>query len=190
MPRRKDHSREQIKAMALAAGMSILRNQGIAEFSIRNVARHIGYTVGTLYNVFEDFDDLVFQLNAQTMDEMLNILKKETDIYQLTHAYIEFALQHAPQWSLLFEYKGDNQSRPEWYQKKVNALFKLVEQILTPLLGFSAEKSALAAKVFWASLYGICMLAISGKVSSVLGESPEHLARSLVENYLLGLNSK
>ncbi|MBS0352221.1 MAG: TetR/AcrR family transcriptional regulator [Proteobacteria bacterium] len=190
MPRRKDHTREQIKAMALAAGMSILRNQGIAEFSIRNVARHIGYTVGTLYNVFEDFDDLVLQLNGQTMDEMLKVMEKESDIYQLTHAYIDFALQHAPEWSLLFEYKGDNKIRPAWYQKKINALFKLVEQALMPLLGCSSEKAALAAKVFGAGLYGICTLSISGKVSSILEEDPENLARSLVENYLLGLISK
>ncbi len=189
MPRRKDHTREELKAMALAAAIDILCTQGAAEFSIRNIARHMGYTVGTLYNVFENFNDLVLQLNAQTMEAMYIALKGIDDIHALAQAYIEFAHTHAPQWCLLFESKIGEQARPEWYLHKIQRLFNLVEQALLPSLNNSSAEAVITAKVFWASLYGICMLSITGKVNALLGETAQTLARSLVENYLRGLRT-
>ena len=38
--------------------------------SARKVATAIGYTVGTLYLVFENIDDLILNVNARTLDRL------------------------------------------------------------------------------------------------------------------------
>lgn len=70
MARRSDHSREEIRAMALAAAQQIVTEQGFAALNARKIASAIGYTVGTLYLVFKNLDDLFLQLNARTLDDL------------------------------------------------------------------------------------------------------------------------
>ena len=69
MARRNDHSREQIQQMAIAAAISILNEEGLANLSTRKVASEIGYTVGTLYLVFRNLNELLLHVNAATLDE-------------------------------------------------------------------------------------------------------------------------
>ena len=73
MGRRSDHSRDEIREMAIAAAAEIVEKEGFQSLTARKVAGRIGYTVGTLYHVFRNFDDLVMHLNAQTIDEMARI---------------------------------------------------------------------------------------------------------------------
>ena len=56
MGRRSDHSRAELRAMILTEGHRQLSEIGYARFSAREVAKRIGYTVGTLYNVFGAHD--------------------------------------------------------------------------------------------------------------------------------------
>lgn len=35
--------------------------------------REVGYTIGTFYQLFERFDDLVVELNGRTLDELYEI---------------------------------------------------------------------------------------------------------------------
>ena len=51
MARRNDHTRDELKEMAISAGQSIIIHEGFNKFSARKVARNIGYTVGTIYNI-------------------------------------------------------------------------------------------------------------------------------------------
>ena len=53
MARRNDNSRDELKEMSIAAGQEIILAEGFASFSARKVAKNIGYTIGTIYNIFE-----------------------------------------------------------------------------------------------------------------------------------------
>ena len=70
MARRSEHSKEQIRDMALEAAETIVATDGLAGLSARKIAKQIGYTVGTLYLVFRNLDDLVLHVNARTLDAM------------------------------------------------------------------------------------------------------------------------
>ena len=67
MARRSDHSREQLRRLALDSARQITAEEGLRGLKARRVAREIGYTIGTIYNVFEDLDDLIVQMNAETL---------------------------------------------------------------------------------------------------------------------------
>ena len=69
-----DHSREQLREMALAAAREIVALDGLCGLTTRKVAARIGYTVGTIYNLFDDLDHLIVQMNGQTLDELYRVL--------------------------------------------------------------------------------------------------------------------
>ena len=70
MARRSEHSKEEIRDMALAAAQDIVKAEGLAGLSARKIAKKIGYTVGTLYLVFKNQDDLILTINARTLDAL------------------------------------------------------------------------------------------------------------------------
>ena len=82
MARRSDHSREELYEMALAAARDIVVADGLSGLTVRRVATAIGYSPGTLYNVFDDFYELVIHLNSRTLDafygHLLSASEKES----------------------------------------------------------------------------------------------------------------
>ena len=70
MGRRSDHSRDELYTMALAAARKIAEKEGLRGLTARRIAREIGYTVGTLYNLFDNLDGLIVHLNGTTLDTL------------------------------------------------------------------------------------------------------------------------
>ena len=195
MARRADHTRNELTELAVSAGLKIIKNKGIANFSARKVATDIGYTVGTLYNVFGSYDELILQINARTLDDWFTFMQgamakggKSAPLHVLARAYIEYSSSHYRQWVALFEYHlSDERALPDWYIPKMTRFFVLTEQLLLPLLNGDRRKSKRAARVLWAGIHGICVLALSGKLDLVKADSPEVLAISFIDNYIRGL---
>jgi len=196
MARRSDHTREEIKEMAIQAGQAIIADEGFSGFSARKVAREIGYTVGTLYNVFESHGDLVLHINAKTLESMHEFMAKHTKqsdctktaIKALAASYIQFAQQHHNRWSALFEFTlPQDASLPKWYADKIKVLFTLIEAPLKPLLKGNRKRIKRAAKVLWASIHGICQLGLTGTLDTIGAESIQVLTDSLIDHYMRGL---
>jgi AcrR family transcriptional regulator len=59
MGRRSDHTRSELTELFVAEGRRQLARTGLAGFSARDVAKRVGYSIGTLYNVFGSYDGLV-----------------------------------------------------------------------------------------------------------------------------------
>lgn len=198
MARRKDHTRDELKQMALDAATNIASEQGLAALTAREVARAIGYTVGTLYNVFKNFDDLILHVNARTLDQLEQVFLQTTaskakdpwhTVQALAKAYIDFAHDHVACWRLLFEPRTTKQTLPDWYQTKADKLFNVMQEALVPLLD-STQRVHMAAKVIWSALYGLCALSLNETADPALRTSTHDLAQSLVKNYLTGLTNK
>lgn len=70
MGRRGEHSKDELTAMALDAAVALLEEEGPKRLTTRAVAGRIGYTVGSLYFVFRNREDLILQVNERTLDEL------------------------------------------------------------------------------------------------------------------------
>lgn len=196
MARRSDHSREEIREMALSAAEKIVREQGYKGFSARKVAGAIGYTVGTLYLVFDNLDDLILQVNGRTLDRLHAQMVQEQAhceqaterLLQLGHSYIRFANQDPRCWELIFEHRfHDGEEMPEWFRLKVARMFALVEAGLKPLAGHrSSREIAQAAAALWSGVHGICILAITEKLDVAGVDSVQDLTQFLMGNFLKG----
>lgn len=198
MARRSDHSREQIREMALAAAEKIVAEQGYPALSSRKVAAAIGYTVGTLYLVFENLDDLILQVNARTLDRlhrrMLADQKRCPDtracLLQLGHSYILFADEEPHAWQMVFEHRlADERGSPDWFREKVARMFALVEEHLAPLANDRSQREiAQAARALWGGVHGICTLAITHTLGVAGVESVQEITQILMSNFLSGFS--
>lgn len=199
MARRSDHSREEIKEMALKAAAEILEQQGAKKLTARSVATAIGYTVGTLYLVFKNLDDMVLHLNARTLDELHDWLVARSDsagtpqqqLQALADAYIDYAVRHTARWNLLFEsIAGDDQDLPDWYLARLSKVFGLIEGALKPLADHQGEEAIVqAARVLWAGVQGICTLKIRHRLDLAGGQSTGEMAAMLIDNFLAGFTA-
>ena len=198
MARRSDHNREQLYNMALQAAREIVERDGYRSLTARNVADAIGYSPGTLYNLFSNLDDMIVHLNASTMDSLYDTLVASEmsgdvveDLKALATKYLDFVDTNERLWSLLFDHLlPEGQTLPDWYIKKVDKLLSLVEATMAPL--FPAEddpRCGEAARVLWASMHGIFSLAGSGKLAVVSRDPVQQMADHLIETYIRGLET-
>ena len=196
MGRRSDHSRDELHDLALEAACRIVDGEGIGALTARRVANEIGYSPGTLYNVFAGLDDMIIRLNGRSLDILIERLERtspsrdpNTYVLRFLDTYLAFESEHPNLWSVLFEHRlQPGRLLPEWYLARVDHALRLVERALSPLFPpDSDEDKQLAARTLWASLHGILSLAKSGKLKVVTTETGRGMARHMVANYLTGL---
>jgi len=197
MGRRSEHSKQQLQDMALAVARGIIADEGLAGLSARKIASGIGYTVGTLYLVFDNLDDLIIQVNARTLDDMHDFMlvklkrcrRDDQCIYALGKGYIQFATEHHHLWSAIFEHQlPDGRQLPDWFVDKVVENFALVEQALIPYTGSEAKKKMqVLSMALWGGVHGVCVLGFSGKINIAGSNSVQLLAETLIRNFLAGL---
>ena len=193
MARRSDHSREELHELALKAAKRIAEKKGLRGLSSRGIAREIGYTIGTIYNLFDDFDEIIVHLNASTLDSLYDALMKvrlgkgpEKDLIAIAKAYAGFTDQNAMLWGVLFEHRlPEGKVLPDWYLERVYRLYEVIETVLEP--SFDArqkKKKRHTARVLWGSLHGIMLLSRQDKIG---GENSSQLAETLITNFVRGL---
>jgi AcrR family transcriptional regulator len=196
MARRSDHSREELREMAITAAEHIVMEKGYEGLSARKLAAAIGYTVGTLYLVFENLDDLILHVNARTLDR-LHARMSESQAYcvdandcllQLGNVYIHFADEDPHRWAMVFDHRcSEGQVVPAWYQEKIARMFALVEEGLKSLAEqHTHDEITQASRALWGGVHGICILALAGNLGVAGIDSVQVLTKTLITNYLKG----
>lgn len=185
--------------MAMSAARDIVQKDGLRALTARSIASSIGYSPGTLYNLFENLDELELHVNASTLDALYAAVSAdersgdpETDLNRLLDRYLEFLDDNPALWAAIFDYRrADGAALPDWYLNRVQQLMRLVEDALSPLFADGEDRELReAASVLWSSLHGICTLAQDGRLSLVSAQSVPQMARSLIANYLVGLRAR
>ncbi|MGB0743510.1 MAG: TetR/AcrR family transcriptional regulator [Opitutales bacterium] len=189
MARRKDHTREELTQMAIDAGQQLVIEKGPSALTARNVAQAIGYTPGTLYNLFDNIDGLAAAINISSMtafaDTLENIAAENPDadsqLRQISQAYLDFHRDSPHLWSLLFAVPVDHHS--EAYHQAIHRIFDLVVEALRPLSA-DADIARRKAKVLWSTLHGICLLQQSGKLNVSESDPADELVATFLEQFL------
>ena len=196
MGRRNTHTREEFREIALQAAEELVEAQGLTGLSARKVVSRIGYTVGSLYMVFNNIDDLIVQMNERTLDRLYGMLSAAvasqpppaTAIRALAQAYITFALTETHRWLAIYQHRlPKGETVPDSFTEKVTRMFELAQQPLTLLCPRRhPEEVALAARALWSGIHGICILGFDQKLEAVGGRSIQEVTESLLDNYLAG----
>lgn len=196
MGRRSIHTPEELRELIIDATTAIVQRDGLEGLSAREIAKRVGYSPGTLYNVFENLDDLLLIIEARLLDELADRLSKSdtsgspTDRLRLLAGnYYAFTQERPKLWNLLNEHRMPaGRSVPEWYQEKLDKLLGKLDDALVPLLkGCDSGTRRRHARTIWASVHGMTSLSTADKLSHVTGHSGRSLVDDLVLNYLAGL---
>ena len=190
MARRSDHTRPELTQLALDTARAIVSRDGISALSSRKVATKIGYTVGTLYQIFDDMDDLVERLNAQTLAELYKHCRageQHDDIADKLQSFgllfMEFVRENANAWDAVMSYRyKDDHTTSDFYHHEILKLFGLMEGATQEFYGpEQKDEHAADMAMLWASLTGI--LGVANSERNVGGPLEEMLSR-LIKMYL------
>jgi AcrR family transcriptional regulator len=198
MGRRSTHTPDQLRQLILDAAQAIIETNGLAGLSAREIARRSGYSPGTIYNMFENLDDVVLHVEARVLDELdarlagaLTRSAPQDQARELAQAYLAFTHERPKLWNLLFEhYMPGGTDTPAWYQQKLELLMTRVETALEPHFAPGADASRRrAARVLWAGVHGITSLSTANKLSNITTEAAGPFVADLVTHYLAGLRA-
>ena len=174
----------------------MIDENGLSGLSAREIARRIGYSPGTLYNVFSDLDDLILTIEVRLLDrlalrlaEVPNVSDPIQHLCDLASAYLAFTQEKPRLWNLLFEHHMPHGWEvPAAFKSKLEGLLDEVEKAIATLIGpDDPERLHRATRVLWASVHGITSLATAEKLTNVTPESSGLLVDDLVRTYAAGL---
>jgi AcrR family transcriptional regulator len=155
------------------------------------LAGDIGYTPGTLYNHFEDLDDVILRLNARELErlrgKLIDAMETAEDprarVHALAAAYVRFAEEEPRLFEALTGFRRTKPGPPpEWFLAEAGGLLALLTETLQPLLPhLDAEAQDYESRRLWASIHGICALAAGGSIGRALVEPMDRMVRDLVD---------
>ncbi|MCV6587985.1 MAG: TetR/AcrR family transcriptional regulator [Marinobacterium sp.] len=194
MARRNDHSRDELREMALSAAETLLDQQGSEALSTRKIASAIGYSVGSLYQIFKNYDDLCWQLNLRTLQMLLQALDQQpaegpqAALLQYADSYLTFANEWPQRWRLLFEYSTPHDLQaPEALNEAITQLFDRIETPLSEVMSQQSEvQISSAARTLWAGVHGIAVLGAHNKLFQADHICASTMAHELICRYLNG----
>lgn len=196
MARRSDHSRAELREIIIATGHRHMEEVGFAHFSAREVAKRIGYSIGTIYNVFGSYDSLILAINGRTLalwrDHLERRLAESADgadrLRRAIAAYFEFAAGHRHAWSAIYDFRlPEDTASPESYQQQVRAIFEIViAEVRLALSEDRQEEAEALTRSLLATVHGHCVFAMNGTFA-MLGEgSPVEAALQRVRDAVGG----
>ncbi|HEY0115876.1 MAG TPA: TetR/AcrR family transcriptional regulator [Allosphingosinicella sp.] len=197
MGRRSDHSRPELEELILAEGHRLMAEIGYARFSVREVAKRIGYSVGTIYNLFGSHHWLILAINSRTFLQWAAEMRASLDagpadrIAVLVDSYFSFAEAHPNLWMAIYDHRlPAGEALPERYAEQRAALTGIVQAEISRLLPPERGQDAPAlARSLVATVHGHCVFALTGTFELLGEQQPKEAALARVWDTLRAAQS-
>jgi AcrR family transcriptional regulator len=200
MARRKGAiDRDALREKLIAVAEALVVQGGASALTARALATHIGYSLGHVYNLVSDLDELALLVNGRTLSRLIEALQDALEdskgskrIYQLAQTYLEFCDKNAALWELVLSHRlRKGQSLPEDYAALIGALPALVSAELKALYPKrSAEALRRDVATLWSALHGLSLLDHTGRLELIGAPKADVLAKQLLDSYLAGLKGE
>jgi AcrR family transcriptional regulator len=170
--------RRQLKEALIDAAERRIAAEGLRGLKARDLAAEVGCAVGAIYNVVNDLDDLVYAVNARTLEQLEKTLTPrgkqdpQDAVKALTHlalAYTDYAAAHRLRWRALFDHRlPEGRDVPAWYTANLSRLFVYIEEPLRKLApAMPPERRALFARSLLSAVHGIVLIGLEEKLQTI-----------------------
>lgn len=172
--------RRKLRDALIGAAERTISTEGLRGMKARDLALKVGCAVGAIYNVFDDLDDLIFAVNALTLEQLEKTLTVAGDrqdprtdaIKALTHltlAYTDYAAAHTRRWRALFDHRlTEGRAIPTWYRANLSRLFVYIEEPLRQIApALPDAQRALLARSLFSAVHGIVLIGLEEKLQSI-----------------------
>lgn len=190
--RRADTTREQLIELAITEGARLMAEVGYRDFSARELARRIGYSVTAVLTAMGGSDGLLLAVNTRTFVRWAEALERvlaaapPDRIAALVSAYFAFARSNPKAWSAIYDHKLPfGEIIPEDQAEARGQLTRIVAAEIASAL--STDDHVLVASLtrsLVATVHGHCALELGGSYELMGGGSAEADALSRVRETL------
>jgi AcrR family transcriptional regulator len=147
--------RHKLRLELIEAAEAAVAANGMKSLTARDLAKQVGCSVGAIYNVFEDIDELVIAVNSRTLArldrsiaafEPSSGMDAQQCLVALAQAYCRFAIANTNLWTALFEHgERINRDIPDWHLDEHVQLIRHIVKSLETALPHPLAGRALAA---------------------------------------------
>ncbi len=173
MPRQADPELEQ---RILDAACRLWSRGGEKALTMRGVAKAAGTTTPTIYERYQDREDILRALRIQTRVELFSTLSRTRSLTQACQRYLEFTLEHRHAYEVLFDGFAQPPSLHEPWPS-----FNLMRLRLAQRLGGTPRKHTRLMLSLWSLMHGTAMLMIRGGVAGPLRNQMIHACLDSLE---------
>ena len=164
---------------------------------MRDLAKLSHCSVGTVYNLYENLNEIILQLNVRSLDQMYGALHQEmrkeievgSDIHnvfqKMGKVYISFGLRHPKLWRSLFE-SVPIEPMPDWYKEKAQNGLYVIEAAVQKEFGLSEGEANQLVNFFWAAMHGMTSILINRKMEALNESATEAFVTSYIDHCLRG----
>jgi AcrR family transcriptional regulator len=193
MGRRSDHGRDELEALILDAGQQLMAEVGYARFSAREVAKRIGYSVGTIMHIYGNVDQLVVAINSRTfliwadwLEQRLRGVAGAERIHSLVRGYFDFAEANPNLWAAIYEHRlPEGMEMPDRLANERIGLTGIIAREVEAVLPQEAKAGAgRLARSLIATVHGHCSFALGGSFALMGEADPLSLAQDRVAEAL------
>jgi AcrR family transcriptional regulator len=192
MARRTIDNRDELDKALINAAEETIRRDGPGALTARGLAKQLGVSVGTVYNVHGSMDGLIARVNARTLSGLereialidLGKGSVEDTLMEFARRYRNYVRENLNLWAVLFE--GQLHQSESVNQPLIDRLFGFLERALEPVIADAHERS-MSARVLWASVHGILQMAFTGRHRLLKIDDVDDIIRRAVTCHLAGL---
>ncbi|HZW95309.1 MAG TPA: TetR/AcrR family transcriptional regulator [Candidatus Eremiobacteraceae bacterium] len=173
MPRQPD---PQLEQRILDAACRLWSRGGEKALTMRGVAKAAGTTTPTLYERYQDRDDILRAVRTETRAELFAAVSPTRSLSQACQKYLTFAVEHRHAYEVLFDGFAQPPSLHEPWPT-----FNLMRLRLAERLGGSPRKHTRLMLSVWSLMHGTAMLMLRGGVTEPLRTQMIHACLDAVE---------
>lgn len=200
MARKTQERREDLRNRLTDAAQEIITTKGVAEVKARELAKIADCSVGAIYNVFGDLNDLIMAVNGRTFRALGahvsgalegKSLPPQERLIVMSHAYLDYAATNTLAWRALFDLQMSTDMKvPDWYLRELAAVFALIGAPLRDLFpNWDAPKIDLMTRALFSSVHGIVLLGLEKRISGVPMEQIRDMIAVVLANVTSSKNS-
>ncbi len=193
MARKTAERRTQLRDKLIDAAEQIITTHGADAIKARDLAGMAGCSVGAIYNVFHDLNELIMAVNGRTFRRLgahvSGILEgqdiaPQNKLIVMGHGYLDFAAKNTLPWRALFDLKmSTDMTVPDWYLAELGQVFGLIAAPLREIFpDWDDDRIDLMTRALFSSVHGIVSLGLERRISGVPMERIEDMIAVVLTN--------
>ncbi|MDP5217769.1 TetR/AcrR family transcriptional regulator [Ruegeria sp. 2205SS24-7] len=169
----------------VAAAERRIAKDGASSLRARDLAQDAGCALGAIYNAFDDLNAIVMAVNGRTFSKLGQAVADSFDgseepvqrLIKMSHAYLNFASEHANLWRALFDLEMTADGPvPVWYLEALRGLFAHITEPLSEIFPeLSKDDLQLMTRALFSSVHGIVLLGLENRISGVPADQIERM---------------
>ncbi|MFD0978047.1 TetR/AcrR family transcriptional regulator [Tropicimonas aquimaris] len=194
MSAKTDARRDALRTCLVDIAERQISEAGLGALKARRLATEAGCSVGAIYNVFSDLNELTMAVNGRTFRRLGAAIEADLAdvpgaspqerLVVMSIAYLRFASENEHLWRCLFDLRvTELDAVPAWYLAALEDLFAVIGGPLREIFpDLSATDIALMTRALFSSVHGIVSLGLEQRISGVPRPQIERMIELILSN--------